>query len=88
MSTGYNCCNTKHTGGNKEWPYVSWIYNYSNTMNSYRPASITNNNPSNGMIIRDSIIDVREETTEVDECEVHTSEDRAINQAEQDYVFE
>lgn len=57
-------------------------------MNSYRPASIANNSTSNGMIIRDSIIDVRPESTEVDEREVHASEDRAIDQAEQDYVFE
>jgi hypothetical protein len=87
MSTGYNCCNTKHTEGNKEWSYVSRIYNYT-TMNSYRPASITSNSTSSMITISDSIIDVRPESTEVDEREIHTSEDRAIDQVEQDYVFE
>lgn len=56
-------------------------------MNNYRPAGI-----STATIpvipVSNSVIDVRAESPEVDECETHITEDRAIDQVEQDYEFE
>lgn len=56
-------------------------------MNNYRPAGIsTTTIPV--IPISDSIIDVREESPEVDEREAYITEDRAIDQAYEDYEFE
>lgn len=56
-------------------------------MNNYRPAGI-----STATIpvipVSNSVIDVRAESPEVDERETHITEDRAIDQAYEDYEFE
>ena len=57
-------------------------------MNSYRPASIASTTTKPVIPISDSIIDVRTESTEVGECGLQASEDRAIDQVHQEYEFE
>lgn len=56
-------------------------------MNNYRPAGIsTTTIPV--IPVSNSVIDVRAESPEVDERETHITEDRAIDQAYEDYEFE
>ena len=59
-------------------------------MNTYRPASIASTSTSTSTVIpvSDSIIDVLTESTEVGECGTYTSEDRAVDQTNQEYEFE